>query len=289
MSLDYIILFVAVVGFGIGVAMQKHAVATTVARLENKTSFSFVRSFSSPVWIAGSTLGFIGWITYFQAVSHMDISFVQPMINFSVVIALFISIFMLHEKLSRGEATGVLFILLGGLLLFKGGAVSEESGMHVSRLISFILVSFIACGALSLVLVKARTLVLKEVITAMLSGSLKGIAAVLVKTTTVLVVRQTHAYNIFSLSTWHEQLLNFPFWLMIATNAVGYGLMQFAFSFGRASVIVPVETMASFLLPVFAGIFVFSEDITLNRIAGMLVISAGILILLRTTRKVLAV
>lgn len=286
MSLDELILFVVIVSFGIGVSIQKHAVFTTVSQVDRKSPFSFLHSLYNPLWLFGFAIGLIGWIFYFQAVARMDVSFVQPMINFSVVIALFISVFILHEKLSRTETTGVLFILVGGFFLFRGGAVTASADMHLQRLFSFILVSFAACGILAFILLRVHTIVLKEVFIALLSGGLKGIAAVLVKTTTVLVVQQIHSYNIFSFSTWREQLLNFPFWLMVATNAAGYGLMQFAFSFGRASVIVPVETMASFLLPVFAGIFVFSEDITPNRIIGMMIISSGVLVLLRTAKKV---
>ncbi len=278
------ILCVVIFSFGVGASLQKHGMFTSFSRRGEKNIFSFLHGFLNPVWVAGFCIGMVGWLLYFQAVALMDISFVQPMINFSVIIAIFISLVLLHEKLSHRESAGVLFILFGGFFLLKGGATSETADVvHFSKLSWFLLAALLVSFLLVLVLWKVKTLVLKEVMTSLLSGSLKGIAAVLVKATTFLVERQTHDYNVFSLATWKDQLSNYPFWVMIVANAAGYLLMQYAFSFGRASVVVPVESMASFLLPVLAGAFVFSEEISIMRAAGLLVIASGVLVLLRST------
>ncbi len=283
---DFLILFSVIVCFGIGVALQKHGIFSSVSRAKKHTNLSFLLGLSDPVWLAGFGIGFLGWVLYFQAVSRMDISFVQPMMNFAVLITMFISIVFLHEKLSRKAWGGVLVIFLGGLFLFKGGGASASGRINEERLFFLLFIS----GLLSLVAgatyLKVRALVLKEIFASLLSGILKGMAAVLAKATTVLVEQHAHHYNAFSFSTWTEQLLNLPFWLMFITNAAGYGIMQYAFSFGRASVIVPVEGMASFLLPVIAGILVFSESLSPQRAAGIAVISIGIFILMHSAKKV---
>lgn len=286
MHQNSLILFSVILCFGIGVALQKHGIFSSVVNQSQRTRLSFVRGFLHPVWAAGFGIGLLGWVLYFQAVSRMDISFVQPMINFSVLITLFISIVFLHEKLSRREWEGVAVIFIGGLFLLQGGETSSAGKIHEKRMFFFLFASGIVSLLTAALYVRARALVLKEILSSLLSGFLKGMAAVLVKATTVIVEQNTHQYNVFSLSTWVSQLLNPLFWLMFATNAAGYAVMQYAFSFGRASVIVPVEGIASFFLPVIAGIFVFSETLSFLRSAGIVIITCGILILMRSAKKV---
>lgn len=83
-------------------------------------SFGGVRSISSRGWLflilSGAATGF-SWLFYYRALAEGNASVVVPIDKFSVVIAMILSYFVLHETLNAKSVIGGILITAGTLVM----------------------------------------------------------------------------------------------------------------------------------------------------------------------------
>ena len=83
-------------------------------------SWGIVRSISSRGWLflilSGAATGF-SWLFYYRALAEGNASVVVPIDKFSVVIAMILSYFVLHETLNAKSVIGGILITAGTLVM----------------------------------------------------------------------------------------------------------------------------------------------------------------------------
>jgi multidrug transporter EmrE-like cation transporter len=127
----------------------------------------------------------------------------------------------------------------------------------------------IAATALASLIVLARRKKQLEVVLALAVGVTFGVSMVLIKLMT----------SYLALNGKDVELLNCllnpitPF--IIANNILGLVILQIAFQNGRAAVIVPIQVSVISAIAVLAGIFLFSETVSIYRLLCISFIITG--------------
>lgn len=212
-------------------------------------------------WLGGLAATGVGWVLFVQATALGDISLVQPLMSAGDLVLVLLAVAFLGERLGRAEWAGVATIVGGAVLLAAGAGTPRAATLAAGPLMQLLLVAAIAGAVL---LAWARRGPDVESPLAGVVGLAFGCGAVLTKALTA-----GHAELGAGLLT--DPIL----YGVVAANAVGLVLLQIAFRRGRAAVVVPLQLAVASLLTVAGGVWVFGEQVSALRVAGVLLVIAG--------------
>jgi uncharacterized membrane protein len=217
-------------------------------------------------WLMGLLATIIGWFLFVKATGMGEISLVQPLMSVGDILLVLMAVVFLKERLITWEWIGLFLTVLGaGSLSLEVDIISEVSLNWSHSLI------YIGCACLILVciIIFQRNSKNQELILALAVGFGFGIGSVLTKLMTIYIHQNNQ--SIESLAFILNPILPF----MIAANFCGLFLLQLAFQKGRAAVIIPVQLSVVNGIAVLSGIFLFSEKISLLRLACIFLIVIG--------------
>lgn len=275
---------IASLAWATAAAMQKHGLNRNFPKITLKTFLSqfvsIVKTMAANwLWLSGILIGILGGLVYAQALSMGDLSMIQPLANTTILFTILIGVFLLNERLSKMEWSG-LFILLSGAVLI-GLSSSQETSVNPSSqaLYGFAAVILLIAALILVVQRLARKLIPVELTLAVSAGFGFGLANVFLKVITFIAEQQLGQFNVLDAQTWRVILFTLPTLLVALLNVISFVLMQGAFAHGRVSLITPVTTIFSVLIPILAGLLIFQEQASALRLIGIVVIIPGAILL----------
>ncbi len=278
-GLAVLIMLVATSMTNIGAVLQKKAV-DGLPPFDSAPLLDSVRAvLRTPLWLVGWLLATSAIVLNMVALGLADISVIQPLNGFGLVVLAVFSRFYLGERLAGPALGGVVLVIAGvaavGFMLPPSQVFASAQeilacythGGAVAALGGFVLV---AGGAWWL----ARRW-------AGMAGILFAFAAA-----TCSVLGLSFSKGFFGMLTvvgpgatlgaWPSYLL---LALLLCFSALALMLQQLSFQKGRAVVVTPVFASASVALPLAVGWFVFHERLPAAALAGPVLIALGVVLL----------
>lgn len=263
----------------VGAVLQKKAV-DALPPFETVPLLDSVKAvLRAPIWLIGWAMASSAIVLNMVALGLADISVIQPLNGFGLVVLVLFSRAYLGERLDR--------LAVGGVALVIAGVAAVGLTLPESRVFSGmdeILGCYTQSGALLTVLAGLGGVVALVLVARKLSpvaGILFSLAAA-----GCSVLGLTFSKGFFGSLTlvgFGATLGRGAPWLLLglllAFSATALALQQLSFQKGRAVVVTPVFASASVVLPLFAGRFVFAEQLPLVALVGPALIVVGVVLI----------
>ncbi|MBD3197289.1 MAG: hypothetical protein GF317_19700 [Candidatus Lokiarchaeota archaeon] len=239
----------------IGKGIQKYAI-------EGLKKDKKIKSKSSGIWILGTILTSLYLFIQWLALLFAPINAIAPLESVGLIVFILFSYFVLKEGISKLEIVGIIFILIGIVLVtfFNINPSTLNSvDINLVNLIIFIIPLLIA-----------------EIIGILLSRSkgYRGAGFILGITGGTLMALQTVSKRITAVPDVNLTIL---FSILTMVFAIGSLLStQLAFAKSKANRVVPFFIPTSILLAIVTGYFALSEVINLFQIGGILLVLIGV-------------
>ncbi len=251
---------------GIGHSIQRYGL-DFLPELTPRTFFQrhihlIIVLLTTPLWLLGGILSVSGAVLRWQAFSMGDVSLLKPLTNINILIVVIVGVVFLHEKIGRTEWIGISGLLAGVILLsiFTQERIIDTYNIPLyllSTIICIILVSaFVFIGSKL-----DRSSREKELLFAISSGILYGIATIFLKAMTIEVIQILGYFNIFDPLALVTLITRISFWMYVISSVIAYFLLQCAYSHRRVSVAFPVNNSLSTLVPIIIAVFVFGDTL----------------------------
>lgn len=242
-------------------------IADKLPRIGEAKPFIVIRAcLTNWVWLSGMVLRLTGWAIFIKASSVGDLSLIQPLSSAGDFFLIFLAVVFLRERLTRLEWAGIFCVFLGVVGISFGSHAYTPAPIDLKRLILFI---SLAVMAVVVFVVQARRRHYPEIFLGCAVGICFGVSAILVKLSTSLLTLSGQALTPASF------IFN-PIFLLIETaNISGLILIQMSFQNGRASIIFPAQLSTINALSVLSGFLLFSEKISVSRLASVVIIVIG--------------
>ena len=241
------------------------------------------------VWLIGLLLMLGGAGAFGTALAGGDLSVVQPIIGLTGVIAALIGVVFLGERLAKIEWVGVVGIITGVVLVGLGcpnsgpsaGSDLSEACRQISahlpgnnELIAFAGLSILLSG---LALLLRRLGMSVEFTLSVSAGILFGLANPFGKflTQRAMLLPDCQPFSFASGETWLRIVSDYPGWVIVGCNVIAGPMMQTALANGRASIVSPLITIISTVIPILAAITIFGEAVTVLQAVGILIVLGG--------------
>lgn len=268
-SYIYLVL-TTVVTLGFGMSMMKYGVPKRTPGQKEKKKTTHKQKF---IWITGLTLSLVGIVCNAKALQEGPISVVQPIYTLHVLVVMFMGTRFLGEHLTLRGWISSLVMVTGASLVAFGPQSGQLNQYNISSVYGMFAISTLLIALILFVVKTAKSTVINEKILGILAGVFFGTTIICFKIATI------DAGGSDMTAEDIEKVLNV--WILLAgvTQVIGLWVINYAFSQGRASIIIPLKTMSLTLYPVLGGIAIFSEPATIPKIAGVvciLVATAGL-------------
>ncbi len=206
-----------------------------------------------PWWVCGVVLQIAGYAMYLAALRGAPLSVVHTALNGGVALFVVLAVLGLGERVRGLEWVGVAAVVAGLIALgvSLSGAAAPTRPPHNTSLFSLMLVG-VALLALPLDRAPGRAIGLSVA-----SGLTLGLSGIFAK-------------DLANAPSVPAALSSTALLLTLATNIVGFALMQGAMQAGRGVVVVPIFSVLSNLVPIIGGTLVFGEPLCGEGIAGLL-------------------
>ena len=278
----------ASVFWGVGTALQKHGMATKFPKI---TLGRFFRQFfpilkalaTNWAWALGMFSMFGGMACFATALGKGDLTVVQPIVGLTGVVAAFLGVVFLKERMGLFEGVGIGLIILGVVLVGMGsGSATAHVPSNAALLFFNVLTLVLALGAFAL----RKASVTVEFTYAFAAGIVFGLANLMGKFLTQrAIIEVGEPFSLARGAIWLSVLTDYPILIVVVTNIFGGAFLHVAYANGRASVVSPIVTITSYVLPLLAALTIFGERLTTAQGAGIAVVLVGTALLARKEEK----
>jgi len=206
------------------------------------------------------------WLCYFKALQIGDVNKVVPVDKSSTVLAMLLALIFLHEEISLTKCIGIVAVSAGIFLMIEKKQVSEER--HGAGWLPFAVMSAVF-AALTSILGKIGI----DGVESNLGASIRTAVVLVMAWLMVIVTRKTHEVRKIS----PKELL----FICLSGLATGASWLCYykALQDGPASVVVPVDKLSILVTVLFSWV-VFHEKLSVRSLIGLVVLTAGTLIML---------
>ena len=237
--------------FSFGVIFQKKAVQDlpNIKMSDLKTITPMIKN---KTWLIGIIIGGAGGLPYIASQSFIGIGYTQLMLSTGLIILAYGAIRMLHERLGLLEWGGISSIVAGTIFLGLAQLSDVNITLSSPNFFSNALLFYIIFGvliAVGLILYKVTNWGAAKNL-AINSGIWFGLGAV------------SSQIGTLGLEEWNLLVAAFGYLILIAGNAISTLVVNVAFQKGKAVLIIPLQSSGNYLIPVFAGIFLFQQIFT---------------------------
>jgi|ERR1700728_2295458 len=263
--------------YGLAAVLQHQAAIREPPGLSMRAGL-LIRLVRRPRWLVGNSLDGVGYLLQFLALRRGSLTLVEPILILSLVVALPVSAWLDHQRVSA-SAWASTTAIVAGVALFLGVAHPGLGHPHASGgtwgLLSLVIV--IACGSAALA-ARGAPSHRGAVLLAAGSGTAFGYVAALTERTGHLL---DHGV-LHTLATW------VPYSLAVGA-VVALLLTQSAFHAGALRLSLPTLTVAQPLVAGAIGLGVFGEHIDSHGVApvleilGLAMAILGVFVLARST------
>ncbi|MFQ5978070.1 MAG: hypothetical protein ACE5OZ_08075 [Candidatus Heimdallarchaeota archaeon] len=238
----------------------------------------FYRIMREKNWILGTAMTFLSWGFALAALGYIGVSIVQPiLIGGGIVFLVFFAVVVLGERTSQYETVGIAACTLGACLVaLEAEEVKRERiDWDITALIVF---ASLMIAISLMVMLHSHFILKKGALSAggAVSGILTGQGAVFARS---LTLEETNPILF---------LISIHFWLLVMFQGASFVVLQAAFQRERAVTVVPLYAGFAVLVPVIAGILIFSERMGTFLLGGVILVLIGIVLLSRIGAAMLA-
>ncbi len=264
--------------WGVGTALQKHGMSSEFPKITLSNAFRQIAPILKTLlvnwhWMAGLASMLGGMICFATALGMGDLALVQPLVGLTGVVAAFIGVVFLKEKIKGLEIAGIAAIVAGVALVGAcGGQRSFQMPADGMLMIFTALTAGLSAGAIVL----RKFDISMEFSFSFAAGIIFGLANIMGKLLAERAILETGLpFHVWSAPILESVFTDYPVYIVLTTNIFGGVIMQTAYANGRASVISPIMTIMSFILPILAALTIFGEKIQTMQAVGIVVILVG--------------
>ncbi|MFX0103180.1 MAG: hypothetical protein ACFFCS_26685 [Candidatus Hodarchaeota archaeon] len=253
-----------------------------------------ITAIKTPKWLFGFIVAISSMPLYIYTLSIGHISITQPLANTGIIFLVIFGIKFLGEKVGKLELIGLVMLLSGIFLI----SFLLPQPKEVYTLVSLELMIFygIIAGILG-ACVLAILLKKKAIGFSLLAGMSMGTAATLVKIISVLIKEKGYdSFSILNIDLDIKLLtgilggeyffISAIFYLAVVLILIQMVGLILSFKAGTLTFVIPIEMGSSFILPVFAGFFIFHEPSNPYLIIGIIISLIGSLILTKVQASI---
>lgn len=263
--------------WGLGTVMQKHGMSKSFPKITLGGFFRQVGPIlktlgTNWIWMTGLVFMIGGMVNFATALSKADLSVVQPIVCLTGVIAALIGVAVLKEKVLPVEWLGIGLILVGVVVVSsvssgQTAVIPSNRGMFVFTAITTVMIG----GSLLL----SRAGLSVEFAMSLVAGLNYGLSNLVGKFLTQRVIAETGSFSLAAGSTYASLATDYPLYIIILVNILGGGAFETAFANGRASVVSPLVTIISTVLPIVAALTILGEAVHLSHAIGIAIVLLG--------------
>lgn len=255
--------------------MLKKSAATMPAMEGKSLAENFLLLICNKTWVLGFFLSVSALGLNTLALAYADMSLIQPLSGFGLIVLVVAARVLLGEVISKREMGGVLLAIVGVVLV--GVAASTVANENLTSAIELI--------------VRPSALLWIFVLIALVVGGwlicrafgYRGAGFVFAANTAIASTLGLTFSKVFFSDLGKPSVatpLHYLFLLLFLICALGALLLQqFALQKGRAVVVVPVINMMQVAVPIPTGLLVFRENTFPLQWIGVAVLLVGVLIL----------
>lgn len=265
-------IFLAILAYSmlnIGMALEKKG-AAELPFIEKQSFFQNIRNFlKNKPWLIGFILTNVQWIFFLVALEYGSLSLVTPMMGVGLVVLVIFSYFYLKENISKLEIFGIIFIIIGVVIL---GATNpnEETLYTLDEMIEKLsslesIIFFVVFTILSLLLISFSILKkfsYADIAFGFSGGIFSGLGVIFSK-----AFMSGLDFTDFS-NTFLTSIASWEWWIflliLIIFNIVSMILPLVGFQRGKAIIVTPIFAILGLITPVLGGIIIFSEWSTIG-------------------------
>lgn len=230
------------------------------------------------VWSVGTAMTTLAVLVQFKALELAPASVVASFGGFGLATLVVYSSLVLREPIGRLEMAAIGLIVVGtGVAGYFGAGEADRAVVRLVPLALYCLAVIAVMGAgtwWSL----ARRREAAGLCLALASGVLGGLAVMLQK-----AVAARSAAGAEGLADQASRMAGDPLlWLFVVGTTAAFVVMQLAFQYDRAVVIVPAYTVSSMLAPIMGAPAAFDEAMTPALLMGLSLLIAGVVLLARS-------
>ena len=234
------------------------------------------------IWLLGVALSVFANISIVEIQSHIDVSVVYPILNFSYVFTLILGYYFLNEVLGANQWTGIAVVTIGTVILLFIDQPATGQPTDVDSLLFLTLLAIVSIVAL-MFLAFDKSNLNYEIFYALCTGICFGLVETYLKANTNLIAEELGYFSIFSMDSIIAFLTVWPFFLMVLFTAVGWVCLQITYSHGNVSITIPLLAVFQRTISMSSGYFVFGEEFSTTKLIGLTTIIVGVIILVSST------
>jgi drug/metabolite transporter (DMT)-like permease len=283
----------ATTAYNSGLILEKRALEQLPA-IDVRRALSLARTLlTAPQWLAGFSLMLCGLAFQVIVLTIEPVTVVQPVLACGVVIVIVLSRLLLHEQLGGGEFGCVAVMAVSVILLaLSTGGPAPGSGHNVTgcwmaaTAVPSFLAGLIVAGSALRATSRKHRLPVTGVSYGIGTGLLYGVAALAIKAMSGILAHGHGHENGHGVAGVVTAIAASPYlYVMAGCSAAGLLLFQTALQRCRASIVVPVSSIAGSVYFMVAGTWLFHEHLPADtgklalRLIGILV-AGSVLILL---------
>lgn len=260
----------------IGTVIQKAAV-DDLPPMEQESLKSNVKGvLMNKRWVFGWVMTTLAMLLNMIALGYADITVIQPLIGFGLVVLVVFSHYYLKEDVSRREIIGIAIAIVGVIILGLAASESQEFG-SVDEVVSkyvqtsawIVFAVFISSIAVLWIWSVKTEYKFAGITFALIAASFSVLGLTFSKGAFTIIEKES---LIGALSVWQTYLLLL---LFITCSTLAIGLQQLSLQKGKSVVVTPVFNLASIVLPLATGSMVFGEVIDAVKIIATITILMG--------------
>jgi drug/metabolite transporter (DMT)-like permease len=230
------------------------------------------------VWLLGIVVSMVANVTIIQLQSCIDVTGVYPILNFSYIFVLLLSLLFLGETLNQWQWFGVLAVITGTMVILLIPDTATGTGTNHSRLLTISVISLITIVSL-IIFVRTKKIANYEIIYAMCTGIAFGNVETYMKANTNMVNSEFGEFSVFSMASMLHFINMWPFLLLVLFGVIGWICMQVTYSHGDVSITVPLFAVIQSSITLGSGHLVFGEYFSSQKMLGVAIIISGVIML----------
>lgn len=232
----------------------------TIGQIELKTLVFLI--------LSGLATG-ASWLCYFRALQLGDVNRVAPVDKSSTIITMLLAIIFLGEPLTASKAAGIVIIGAGTWLM--AAPQTAAAGKSTPRKNRWFLFAFLSAVFASLTAILGKVGI--QNIESNLGTAIRTIVVLAMAWLMVFVTGKQREIRRIDRRSWLFLLLSG------ITTGLSWLCYYRALQDGQASIVVPIDKL-SILITVFFSYQLLKEKLTRKGMAGLILITAGTLVLL---------
>lgn len=264
----------------IGTVLQKKGVDSLPPMEQTSAKNNIKGVVTSKIWVLGWIMTSLAMLLNMIALGQADITIIQPLIGFGLVVLVLFSRWYLKEKISKSGIIGISVAIIGVILLGLTASESQDLGTVDEIVAKYVQINAIIIYAIFVSVIAILWITVKRM-------QYKGAGIIFALIAAMFsVLGLTFSKGVFSiidevgfidaLKLWQAYLLLV---LFITGSTMAIATQTMSLQKGKAVVVTPVFNLSSIILPLSTGFMVFGEIISPIKIIATIIILVGAILL----------